>query len=85
MAQGKFELGIRPMYLELYAQSIEDGIPGKIKTVEDQGSCKIVTIIVDNNTLHAKVKEDKSIPENGAWLRFPPQRTKLYADGRLVH
>jgi len=84
-AKGKFELGIRPMYLEVHSQSVEGGVPAKIKAVEDQGSCKIVTAVVDDNILHAKIQEGKSIPESEAWLRFPPQWTKLFADGRLIH
>jgi glycerol transport system ATP-binding protein len=83
--QGKLELGIRPMYLEVHSQSTKGSVPARIKTVEDQGSCKIVTIIVDENILHAKVQEGQAIPENEAWLRFPPQWTKLFADGRLIH
>ena len=83
-ARGRMELGIRPMYLEVHSQFLEGSIPGKIKTVEDQGTCKIVSLIVDDNILHARVSEGKPIPEKEAWLRFPPQRTKLFADGRLI-
>ena len=84
-AQGKLELGIRPMYLEVHAQSIIGGIPASVKTVEDQGSFKIITVNLAGHTLRARLPEDRSIPEKQAWLRFPPQWTKLFADGRLVN
>jgi glycerol transport system ATP-binding protein len=83
-AKGKLELGIRPMYLEIHSQSFDGGIPGKIKTVEDQGTCRVVSLLVGDNILHARVSEGKPIPEKEAWLRFPPQWTKLFADGRLI-
>jgi glycerol transport system ATP-binding protein len=84
-AQGKLELGIRPMYLEVHAQSIDGGIPASVRTVEDQGSFKIVTVNLAGHTLRARLPEGQRVPENEAWLRFPPQWTKLFADGYLVN
>jgi len=83
-AQGKLELGIRPMYLEVHSQSVNGGVSARVKTVEDQGSCKIVTVALDDNILHAKVQEGQAVPEDKVWLRFPPQWTKLFADGHLI-
>ena len=31
-----------------------------------------------------ELPEDQAVPGNEAWLRFPTQGTKLFADGRLV-
>jgi len=84
-AQGKLELGIRPMYVEVHSQSVNGGVAARVKIVEDQGSCKIVTVALEDNILHAKVQEGQAVPEDKVWLRFPPQWTKLFADGRLVH
>jgi glycerol transport system ATP-binding protein len=84
-AQGELELGIRPMYLEVHAQSVKGGISTRVRTVEDQGSFKIVTVDFAGHTLRARLPEDQTVPENEAWLRFPPQWTKLFADGRLVN
>ena len=72
------------MYLEIHSHPVEESIPGKIKTVEDQGSCRIVSVIVDDKILHAKVQEGKPISESEIWLRFPSQWTKLFADGCLI-
>jgi glycerol transport system ATP-binding protein len=84
-AKGKMELGIRPMYIEIHSQSVAGGMHGMIKTVEDHGNCKIVTATIDDHILYAKVQEGMPIPENSAWLRFPQQWIKLYADGCLIH
>ena len=83
-ARGKLELGIRPMYLEVYAKAFDGGIPASVRTVEDQGSFKIVTVNLAGHTLRARLPEGKTVPENEAWLRFPTRRTKLFADGYLV-
>ena len=84
-AQGELELGIRPMYLEVHTQSVKGGISARVRTVEDQGSFKIVTVDLAGHTLRARLPEGQTVPENEAWLRFPPQWTKLFADGRLVN
>jgi glycerol transport system ATP-binding protein len=83
-APGKLELGIRPMFLEVHAQSVEGSIPVSVKAVEDQGSFKILTISLAGNTLRARLTEGQTVPANEAWLRFPTRWTKLFADGRLV-
>ncbi len=83
-ARGKIELGIRPKYLELSAAPIENGVPAVIKAVEDLGSHKIVTLILAGKILHAKLAEGAPVPEGRAWLVFPPQWIRLYADGRLL-
>ena len=83
-AQGKMEIGIRPMYLEIHTEAVEGGIPARIKTVEDQGSFKIVTVNLAGHTLRARLPEAQRVPAREAWLGFPTQWTKLFADGRLV-
>jgi glycerol transport system ATP-binding protein len=83
-AQGKLEIGIRPMYLEVNARSVKGGIPTEVKAVEDQGSFKIITVNLAGHTLRAKLPEGQTVPENAAWLRFPARWTKLFADGRLL-
>ncbi len=83
-AKGKLELGIRPMYLEVHAGAVEGGFPAKVKAVEDQGSYKIVTVALNGETLRAKLPEGRQVPDDRAWLVFPPQWTRLFADGRLI-
>ncbi|MFC1884821.1 ABC transporter ATP-binding protein [Thermodesulfobacteriota bacterium] len=83
-SSGKLEIGIRPRYLEVHPGSVDGSVPAKVKTVEDQGKCKIVTLELDNNVLRARVPEGKAVPEDAVWIRFPPEFTKLFADGRLI-
>ncbi len=82
--QGKMEIGIRPMYLEVHTEPVQDGILAAVKSVKDQGSFKILTINMAGHTLRARLPEDQAVPSNEAWLRFPTQWTKLFVDGRLV-
>jgi glycerol transport system ATP-binding protein len=83
-ARGVLELGIRPMHMEVHGSPVSGGVPVMIKTVEDQGSFKILTASLKGHALRARVPEGHPIPENQAWVTFPPQRTKLFADERLV-
>jgi glycerol transport system ATP-binding protein len=85
-AQGEMELGIRPIHLEVHSQPVIGGLPASVKTIEDQGSFKIVTVSLAGHTLRARLPEGRTVPAgNEAWVRFPPQWTKLFADGRLVN
>jgi len=84
-AQGKLEIGIRPMFLEVHTDSIKGGIPATVKSVEDQGSFKIITVNMAGHTLRVRVPEVQAVPSEKAWLRFPKRWTKLFVDGRLVN
>jgi glycerol transport system ATP-binding protein len=83
-SKGKLEIGIRPLYLELSSEKVNNSVPVKIKIIEDLGSYKIVTLILAEKTLFAKLPEGASVPGESAWLVFPQQWIRLYADGRLV-
>jgi glycerol transport system ATP-binding protein len=84
-ARGELELGIRPMHLVVHTQPVNGGIPASVKTVQDQGSFKIVTVNLAGHTLRARLPEGQTVPHKEAWLRFPTRWTKLFADGRLVN
>jgi glycerol transport system ATP-binding protein len=72
------------MYLEVNLEAVEGALPADVKTVEDQGSCKIVTLSLGGHILRARLPEEQRPPHQKAWLRFPPEWTRLFADGRLV-
>ena len=55
-----------------------------VKAVQDQGSFRILTLALGRHILRAKLSEDQAMPQDVAWVRFPPGRTKLFADERLV-
>jgi glycerol transport system ATP-binding protein len=83
-ARGKLEVGIRPMYLELSSEPVENGVPAQVRAIEDQGSYKIVALTLAGKTLRARLPEGKPVPDGKVWLVFPPQWIRLFADGRLI-
>ena len=83
-AKGKLELGIRPMHLVVNDSPVDGAVAVVVKAVEDQGSYKILTLMLNAHTLRARIPEGHPVPQSQAWLTFPPQRTKLFADERLV-
>jgi glycerol transport system ATP-binding protein len=83
-AKGELEIGIRPMHLEVHVSPVDGGLPVAVKIVEDHGSFKILTATINGHTLRARLPEDQPVPTEKAWVRFPPQRTKLFSDQRLV-
>ena len=80
----KLELGIRPMHLEVSTEPLPGGVPVAVKGVEDLGPYRVLTAALNGHTLRARIPEGRPVPTERAWLVFPPQRTKLFADQRLV-
>ncbi|WP_027184213.1 ABC transporter ATP-binding protein [Desulfovibrio inopinatus] len=81
---GKLELGIRPLFLDLRTEASSDAILGRVETVEDEGASRIVTVIVGEQKLKARIAEDKTIPESECYVHFPKEKTKIFSDGYLV-
>ena len=77
-------MGIRPLYLEVHAEPADNRVSAQVKMVEDLGSYKIVTLRLAGKTLKASLSEDQPVPERQAWLSFPQQWTRLFADGWLI-
>ncbi|MEE4355842.1 MAG: ABC transporter ATP-binding protein [Desulfococcaceae bacterium] len=80
----KLELGIRPMYLQVKDAGESGGIAAKITDVEDQGNCRIVTVMLGEKTLRARVPEGEFIPAGECSLLFPRDKIRIFADGRLI-
>ena len=83
-AGDRLELGIRPEFLELVFDRPDDGLPAKITDVEDLGSSKIVTAAAGRNTLRVKLAEEDELKGELGWLVFPPERSLLYRNSRLL-
>ena len=83
-AKGELQLGIRPLYLEVHDRAVEKGVSAQIKSVEDQGSYKILTSLLGKHTLRSMVTEGTPIPEKELWLRFPTDWIRLYSNDRLL-
>jgi glycerol transport system ATP-binding protein len=83
-AEGKLELGIRPRHLELHDTAVSGSIPVTVKTVEDHGNAKLVTTALNGSMVVARIPEAQPAPSEKAWLRFPPEWIRVFADERLV-
>ena len=82
--KGEFEIGIRPVYIRLYDKEVKGGTEAEIKSVQDYGSYKIVSLMLAQNVIKAKLPENYPVPETRAWVEFPVEWVRLYADGKLV-
>ena len=72
------------MYLQVHAGEVDDGVPVQVTGVKDQGSFKILTTHLAGQVIRARLPEDQPVPGDTAWLRFPPEHTKLFVNERLV-
>jgi len=81
---GKFELGIRPEFVELTRTGTQGAIPVQVVGVDDLGTSKLATLRLGSHTLKARLSEDQEIPALDAAIRFPTRWTKLYRDSHLV-
>lgn len=82
--QSRLELGIRPEFLEVSESPGEDAVGVPVAAVEDLGNYRQVTVLLGPHRLVAKVPEERPVAADRVWLRFAPEWTRLYADGRLV-
>lgn len=83
-AEGKLELGIRPRHLHIHPVREPGAFSASVDFVEDHGNYRIVSFILDGKRLQARIPEGQAVPGDRAWLRFPPEWTRLFADERLV-
>ncbi len=81
---GSLELGIRPEFLRLVFDRPDNGLPAKITHVEDFGSSKIVTAAAGDHTVKVRFSEEEEVRGETGWLVFPPERSLLYRDSRLL-
>lgn len=81
--EGRWELGVRPEFLELHFNEPAEGLPTKITHVEDLGSSKIVTASAGPGTVKIRIAGEDEIRDGSAWLVFPRDHSLLYLDSRL--
>ena len=83
-ATGDLKLGIRPLYLEVHDSAVENGVSARIKSVDDQGSFKILTAVLGDHLLWARVPEGYPIPLEKVWLKFPISWIRLFSNDLLL-
>ena len=81
---GDLELGIRPEFLKLDREKGEGTIEVTVVSVEDMGIFQIATVQLGRQIVKVKLWEKQEISPGPGYLSFPPERTKLYADGQLL-
>jgi hypothetical protein len=52
--------------------------------VSDAGRCRIVEARLGDSRIRLLAEDSVSIPDGSAFVRFDPDRTRLYADDCLV-
>ncbi len=78
---GKVELGVRPEFVSL---SEDDGLPVKVRRVEDVGRHKIVRADLFGNEINIMAGEGQSISPDMTRVTFDPDRVNVYVDDWLA-
>jgi len=78
---GKVEIGVRPEFAQL---SQNEGLPVKIRRVEDVGRHKIVRAEFFGNDINIIAGEDERVSADMNRITFVPERVNVYADGWRV-
>ena len=78
---GKVEIGVRPEYATL---SQSEGLPVKVRRVEDVGRHKIIRADFFGNDINIIAGEGDSIGSDMNRVSFDPTRVNVYADDWLV-
>jgi len=78
---GKVEIGVRPEFARL---SETEGLPVRIRRVEDVGRHKIVRAEFFGHDINIVVGEGESIGPDKTRVAFDPARVNVYADDWLV-
>jgi len=77
---GSLEIGIRPEFVTF----VDEGLPVEVVKVNDTGRYRIVDTRLGEHSIKLLVGEDQEVPSGAAHLRFDPERTRVYRDGRVV-
>jgi glycerol transport system ATP-binding protein len=76
------EIGIRPEFVRIEENG--NGLPVRVKRVDDIGRFKLARIMLGDLPLNAMVGEDAQISAQSASITFDPRRLHVYVDGHLV-
>lgn len=85
IADGPLQVGIRPEYVSL-AQAGQSAVPARMKSVQDQGSTKVVTCEIGNQQVKMKIARGTQLPASGDLLiHLPQEKCLVYKDGHLIN
>ncbi|UWQ22078.1 ABC transporter ATP-binding protein [Jannaschia sp. W003] len=74
-ARGRVQVGVRPEFLRLHAGG--EGLPARIRRVEDVGRHKIVRLDVGGTPASAILGEDEAVPDADR-VSFAPEGVNVY-------
>ncbi|SNT73836.1 ABC transporter ATP-binding protein [Paracoccus seriniphilus] len=77
-AAGKMQIGVRPEFVRL--STGDEGIPARIRRIEDVGRHKILRLDVAGREINALAAEGENISADSNRITFAPGRINVYAD-----
>ncbi|MCR9086226.1 MAG: ABC transporter ATP-binding protein [Rhodobacteraceae bacterium] len=78
---GKVEIGVRPEFATL---TVDEGLPVKVRRVEDVGRHKIVRASIFDQEINIIADEGDNIGPDLKFVRFDPANINVYANDWLV-
>ena len=82
---GKFQLGIRPEFVETRISPGGNQITFKLKNVENMGPYQILTLELNGLIIKARVDDQFNASENNlVQVHFPQDKVRLYHNERLL-
>ncbi len=76
--RGRVQIGVRPEFVQLHAGG--DGLPAKLRRVEDVGRHKIVRLDVGDTRINAILDEGTPVPAGADRVSFDAAAINIYAD-----
>ncbi len=80
----QIKLGIRPEFVKLSKTPRENSLKAKSSSVEHLGSYTMVTLDLDGAEIKVRVEDGDWVPDSLAYVCFPAEWLKAYADDYLV-
>jgi glycerol transport system ATP-binding protein len=78
------KIGIRPEFIHVWDDKTEGAFECDVVHTEDLGTYKIITMKLDGEVIKVRIQEDRIVPTQKAYISFPEQWLKVYADEYLV-
>ena len=78
------KMGIRPEFVCVQAQMSDGAQACEVVSIEDLGVRKVLTMKFEGQPIKAILAEDQTVPEQVAYIHFPQQWLKVYANEFLV-
>ena len=81
---GKIQIGVRSEYLEFASGPAENTLAAKVSGVLDQGSIRVVALLVAGEPAKVSIPRGHPIPSGDVLVRLPADKIRVYVDGELA-